>query len=62
MIERLSLGLNQETVQFMGRVELESQYLHIWTPAQHANAQPVKPQFYSHTNFLDWAPCISLKN
>lgn len=30
IIERLSLGLNQETVQFVGRVDRESQYLHMY--------------------------------
>ena len=30
IIERLILGLNQETVQFIGRVELETRYLHMY--------------------------------
>ena len=30
IIERLSLGLKRETVQFVGGVELESQYLHAY--------------------------------
>ena len=30
IIERLILGLNQETVQFMGGVELETRYLHMY--------------------------------